>query len=205
MPRLHTILRHAVIAACCLVALSGCNENSRSCRDIWGKPQHSKLLAPFAGEWAFDFEKTLDARKAAGVTDDEITRTRKRYADHPGSPPIHEDISINGHVALSAGFPTREYRFFAVHQHGEKVCGKAWDHENRNDPGDMVKCYVRLMLKDDCLHLNLRWAEGFGDPDDQDLRRSPPVEHGSPDDCDADSPPGEDWQPWETYVFVRKQ
>ena len=76
MPPLHTILRHAVIAACCLVALSGCNENSRSGRDIWGKPQHSELFSALRRRVGVRFRQ--DARRSEGGR-----RSRRRNRGNP--------------------------------------------------------------------------------------------------------------------------
>ena len=46
---------------------------------------------------------------------------------------------IKGNRAELSGFPAGEYHFFALHTHGQQVCGKAWHHEDRYDPGDMSK------------------------------------------------------------------
>ena len=49
--------------------LIGCDTNSGS--GPLGPPRKSALMAPFAGKWEFNFEKTLAAQKAAGATDDQ--------------------------------------------------------------------------------------------------------------------------------------
>jgi hypothetical protein len=92
-----------------------------------------------------------------------------------------------------------------MHEHGNKVCGKAWHHEDRFDPGDMSKCYVRLMIKDDYLYMEVRMKDGLPDLNDPDLGSSPPTESGSATKCDAVNPVGPDWGDWTTYVFSRKR
>ena len=66
---------------------------------------------------------------------------------------MHNDMKISGNcAAVRSGVPSAEYRLFATHEHGGKVCGKAWHHEDRFDPGDMSKCYVRLSIIDNRMH-----------------------------------------------------
>ncbi|MES2788297.1 MAG: hypothetical protein V4719_01660 [Planctomycetota bacterium] len=167
----------------------------------FGSPQPSALLAPFAGNWTCDFEQTLAAQKAAGAPDEQIERLRQFHAQHPELKMLHTDISITGDVAVGAGVPSSEYRFFSMHQHGTKVCGKAWHHEDRFDPGDMSKCLVRLMIQNDCLHLDLGMKDGQLDMNDKDMLSHPPVESPSAKDCEADKPIATEWT---TFVFTRK-
>ena len=196
---------YAVLAAL-LVGLSGCgDEPAEPGAGPFGAPSKSPLLAPFAGEWVLDLGKTLDAQKAGGATDEDVERLRKLHAENPQLPKLHPDMTIMGNVAVCSGTPSAEYRFFAMHQHGEKVCGKAWHHEDRFDPGDMSKCYVRLAIADNRLYLEVRMKEALSELSDPDLQPSPPTEHGSAAACDADSPPGDDWSEWTTYVFARKE
>jgi hypothetical protein len=77
-------------------------------------------------------------------------------------------------------------------------------HEDRNDPGDMSKCYVRPSLVDHRLHLEVRMG---GEPDlnDPELQSSPQVDIDSAERCDADKPARGEWTPWITYVFARRQ
>jgi len=170
----------------------------------FGAPAASQLLAPLAGEWVFDFEKTLAARKAGGATDEQIEYLRMVYTENPQLRKMHPDLTISGNEAVSSGTPAGEYRFFAMHEHDGKLCGKAWHHEDRSDPGDMSKCYVRLKLESDRLTLELRMQE-VPDLDDLDLRSTPPAEADSGAACDADHPAGSDWSEWTTFVFVRKR
>jgi hypothetical protein len=99
--------------------------------------------------------------------------------------------------------PSAEYRFFSLHERGGKVCGKAWHHEDRHDPGDMSKCHVRLSMQGEFLHMEVRMQEDLPDLDDPDLQ-SPPTEGGSAADCDTDDPAGADGGEWTTYAFARK-
>lgn len=190
------------IAASMLVA-TGCSP-SPSDTGPFGASQQSPLLTPFAGQWGLESEKTFAAMKAGGMSDEAVEQLRKLYVDTPVLGGLHPDISITGNVAVGTSGLSSEYRFFALHQHDDTVCGKAWHHEDRFDPGDMSKCYVRLKLKDNDLYLEVRMQDGNPDLDDPDLQPSLPVEGGSAEKCDADRPPGTDWSEWNTYVFSRK-
>ncbi|MFM9960021.1 MAG: hypothetical protein ACKV2Q_02210 [Planctomycetaceae bacterium] len=167
-----------------------------------GPPSESRLLAPFAGQWVFDFEKTLTAQKAAGVTDEQIAQLRKVFADNPTIGKMHPDLTIQGNVAVGSGLLSSEYRFFAMHNHDSKVCGKAWHHEDRFDPGDMSKCYVRLTIVGEELHLEVNMLDGLPDLNDPDLVSDPPVE-GELSKCDAKTKAGQKPGDWATYVFSR--
>ncbi len=91
-----------------------------------------------------------------------------------------------------------------MHEHDGKACGKAWHHEDRFDPGDMSKCYVRLSVKDNHLHFEMRMKDGLPDLHDPELLSTPPAEAGSAAACDADKPAGKEWSEWTTFVFARK-
>jgi len=183
------------------VAVAACGNRPESGSGPFGPPKESPLLSPFAGRWAFDFEKTLAAQKEAGKSDEEVERLRKFYSANPQFGKMHPDLAITGDVAI--GGVSSEYRFFAMHAHDGKVCGKAWHHEDRFDPGDMTKCYVRLLVKGDRLELTVRMQDGLSDLNDPDLKLSPRPDSGSAATCDADHPPGKDWNEWTTYVFSR--
>jgi hypothetical protein len=189
-----------------LPALAGCGADMAGPGGgPFGAPGHSELLAPFAGDWVFDFERTLAAQKAAGATDEQIEKLRKLYAENPRFGKMHPDMTITGNVAVCAGFPAAEYRFFTMHEHDGKICGKAWHHEDRFDPGDMSKCYVRLKVSDNGLYFETRMKDGLPDPGDPDLRSTLPAEADSAATCDADSPAGKEWSEWTTFVFVKKR
>jgi hypothetical protein len=186
-------------------AILGCGADAaRPGGGPFGAPAESRLLAPLAGHWIFDFEKTLAAQKAGGATDEQIDNLRKLYGDSPQLRKMHPDMTISGNEAVCSGTPAGEYRFIALHEHSGKMCGKAWHHEDRSDPGDMSKCYVRLKVEDDCLSFELRMQE-VPDLDDPDLRSTPPAEADPAAACDADHPAGTDWSEWTTFVFVRKR
>jgi hypothetical protein len=180
------------------VALIGCTPNSSDGPP--GPATDAPLLSQFAGQWVFDFDKTLAAQKAAGSTDDKIAQLRKLYADHPMLGKMHPDLTIKGNVAVGSGTPSSEYRFFAMHNHDSRVCGKAWHHEDRLDPGDMSKCFVRLSVVGGDLRLEVNMLDGLPDVNDPDLLSTPAVE-GDVSRCDASKQKAGDWA---TYVFSRR-
>ena len=195
--RAHSL--HALLILASLL-LAGCDTNSGS--GPLGPPRKSALMAPFAGKWEFNFEKTLAAQKAAGATDDQITQIRQLYEANPVLGKMHPDLTFDGNVAVGSGLLSSEYDFFSMHQHGSKLCGKAWHHEDRHDPGDMSKCYVRLELVDGDLRMEVNMLEDAPDLNDPDLLSDPPVE-GDAAKCEvatkASKKPGD----WGTYVFSR--
>lgn len=178
------------LALSLVLAISGCGgTNSPS----------SPLLQPVQGHWRFDLENTLAVWQSRGVPPEQIAQTRAMNRRFP----LHQDMTIDGDLAILSGFPQGEYHFFAVHPHDGRVCGKAWHHEDRHDPGDMSKCYTRLELRDGELHLAVRMQDGGPDLHDPDLSDQPaPI--GSPDQCGADVAQEPTWSPWQTYVFVRE-
>jgi len=203
---MHFHIRLALIVwSTMAILLSGCGDSLKSSGDgPFGAPGESRLLAPFSGDWSIDFEKTLEAQKAAGVSDENIERLRKLYADNPQFGKMHPDMTIKGDEAVCAGVPAAEYRFFAMHEHDGRVCGKAWHHEDRFDPGDMSKCYVRLKLDDGLLRFEMRMKDGLPDLGDPDLRSTPPADLDSSANCDADAPSGHGCTDWSVFIFNRK-
>ena len=163
----------------------------------------SPLLTPFAGHWVFEFEKTLAAEKAAGVvTDEQIAGMRKLFADNPQLRPMHADLTMRGNVAIGSGIVSCEYRFFGMHNHDSKVCGKAWHHEDRFDPGDMSKCYVRLSVVGGDLHLEVHMLDGPPDPDDNDPDFGSTLSvEGELSKCDAAK---QTTGAWDVLVFSRR-
>ena len=123
---------------------------------------------------------------------------------HPQFGRMHPDMTITGNEAVCAGTPTAEYRFFAVHQHNGKICGKAWHHEDRFDPGDMSKCFVRLSIIDNRLQFEIKMLEDSLDPADPDLNPSPPIDLESAAKCDAEKPVPGDSSRWSTFIFTRR-
>jgi hypothetical protein len=158
------------------------------------------LMQPFQGAWRFDLQKTLALWQAQGVPQSDIVQVRTLAK----AITIHHDMTIIGNAAVFARSPQGSYDFFALHPHNPWVCGKAWLHEDRQDPGDMVKCYARLELKEDGreLHLSTRMHDDAADPTDPDVANSP-VTAGSATSCGADAETNPPWSPWRTYVFVK--
>jgi hypothetical protein len=197
-----SVSRNAVLLVPICIAAIGCGQDPAS--GPFGPPRSSALMTPFAGKWSFEFDKTLDAEKAAGASDEEIAQTRKMYAANPALGKMHPDLTFDGNVAVGAGTVTSEYRFFGMHKHGAKICGKAWFHEDRFDPGDMSKCYVRLEIVDGRLHMEVNMKEDMPDENDPDLASEPPVE-GDAAKCDVETQAGKKPDDWMTYVFSRPQ
>jgi hypothetical protein len=119
---------------------------------------------------------------------------------------------ITGNQAVGSGIPSEEYDFFAIHQHGNKVRGKAWHHEDRSDPGDMTKCYVRMAMVVNRLQLEVRTSGRSPDLSDPDMaallaqnQSSPPVDLDTSAKCDADKPANGQWTPWTIAVFTRSR
>lgn len=191
---------------------------------LWGPAVQVAALDRFQGDWVLDQDRTLAAWKEAGVAQVEIDNVRALYeklkqmeipsdlqralGDRAAQAlaargRMHPNLTFQGHVAIGDGVPTSEYRLFAIHQHDQTVCAKAWHHEDRDDPGDMSKCYMRLAIVHDMLWLKLRDQE-VPAMTDEDLTDSPPIEAPAGAACDADAPPDADWSDWTIYIFVRR-
>lgn len=186
----------------CLVGLllAGCEPSGSGLE--FGTSADRALLAPYEGAWTCDFEKTLEARSEAGADPAELEQLREFFEHNPEFGNLHADLTISGSEAIGDGMPSSQYSFYALHQHDGRLCGKAWHHEDRHDPGDMSKCYVRLVILDNELRLSLRTQDGFPDLSDPDLDPST-SKSSTAEACDADTPPGENWSEWTEYVFVR--
>jgi hypothetical protein len=198
-------ISRTILSAAFLFVFSSCGGNSSQTGDgPFGPPSKSTLLSPVAGEWVFDFDKTLTARKMAGASEKDIEKISKLYRDHPELGKMHPDLSIKGNEAIGSEIPASEYRFFSLHKHSEIICGKAWHHEDRHDPGDMSKCYVRLKINDKDLHFEVKMQEELPNETDPDLMSMPAVEIDSNAHCDAETPKGEGWSEWDLYVFTKK-
>ena len=195
-------LSHFMSVLCILFVALGCEPQFDLKDGPFGPPKNSPLLAPFSGKWTCDFEKTLDAFRAAGVPEESINRSRKFHEENPQFGNIHPDLEITGDLAVCGSLLSSEYRFFAMHEHDGKICGKAWHHEDRYDPCDMSKCYIRLKLNGNDLQMDVKMQGRGPDLNDPDFNEQPP-EGGSAQECDAENPPGEDWDKWITYIFTR--
>lgn len=155
------------------------------------------LLQPFQGAWKFDLNKTLALWQSQGVSAQQIAQAQSFAQMYP----LHGDIELTQNVATIHGVVEGEYYFFAQHQHNQWVCGKAWWHEDRHDPGDMAKCYTRLEIINGDLHLSMRLEDGLPALNDPDLVTMP-VQSGSVTNCQADGAPNPPWSPWQTLVFT---
>jgi hypothetical protein len=151
------------------------------------------LLSPIQGRWVFDAKQTQAANGWPQPGDN------------------LPDLSIAHNVAV--GGDGSEYWFFGLHEHDGVICGKAWYHEDRNDPGDMWKCHVRIECSGDRLVLhdfNRDDVDTTADPDfiamwDMSMKRQTmmPLVNAPANQCDAPPPAGEDGYEWYKYVFVR--
>ena len=143
-------------------------------------------------------EKTLAAQKAAAGHDEAIARLRKMYE---AVRPLNLDagMTILDNEALGSPFPSSEYRFFHLHRHDGIVCGKAWHHEDRFDPGDVSRCYVQLELIDDRLRFRSLMTEGLPNPERAGAACAAAGGPGCAEKCKAKV--DKDWSQW--TVFVR--
>jgi hypothetical protein len=196
-------LAGALTLALALAILPGCRGDDPD--DSPGGPSEpTPLLAPFQGAWQPDPDKSLALALAA-------TRPAPTSSTPPAVAPVspsrsmfatHPEMKLTNNVAVLNGLLWGEYRFFALHSHGDTVCGKAWHHEDRHDPGDMDKYLVRLRRVGGDLHFSYRVCEDSADPNDPDVATTP-LTAGSADTCTADTEKDPPWRPWVTIVFVR--
>ena len=201
-------MRISLIVALLMVA-AGCDESaSPSAKTApagpsvtagpFGPPTALAIMKPFDGYWKFNLEKTLAQWKADGVAAKEIDEARALAKSFP----LHADMTIAGDTAVLHERNEGEYHFYALHPHGRWVCGKAWHHEDRNDPGDMSKCLTRLEIRDAELYLTLRDHEDAADPNDPEVASAPPLA-GSASTCTSDAQTDPAWSPWRSYIFER--
>jgi len=155
------------------------------------------ILAPFKGKWNYNHAKTMAYWKAIGISTNEIAEVNKVAAAFPP----HPNMTLGGDLAVLHGPATEgQYQFYALHQHPQFVCGKAWHHEDRQDPGDMDKYLVRLELRDGNLYLSIRVNDDAADPNDPEVANAPTL-GGDAKTCTADSQRDPPWSPWRTYIF----
>ncbi len=157
------------------------------------------VLAPYQGDWQFSLSNTIQRWMADGVPQDQIDVIRES-AD--GRHALHPNLRLRRNFAVLPGDGEGSYEFYALHQHAGVLCGKAWHHEDRHDPGDMSKCVVRLELRGAELHLSVRMQVDPPDPSDQEIIHMP-LAGGAAESCAVDDLPTSEWSPWETYVFQR--
>lgn len=199
----------------CLVAITflslcGCDGNSlvpgqgTAGAEPFGPPDRPVMLAPFEGDWTFNLEKTLEAREASGASPKEIEQARKMHSLMSAYGGLHGNLAITGTVLTSAGQIPSEYLLFSMHKHGDTVCGKAWHHEDRHDPGDMSKCRVQMKLQKDRLLLKIRWQASSVNLNDPDLTNPEIINPAAASTCDSDTlpdGPDADWSPWNVFIF----
>ena len=198
---IHHTLQFAVVVLS-VAAILGCD--SAHVNEPTAGASTSPLMIPLAGKWMFDFEKTLDAQKSVGLTEEQIAQIRRIYEGHATLCKVHLDIEFDGNVAVGTDRPGSEYRFFDMHRHGSILCGKAWHHEDRYDPGDMSKCHVRLEVADNILRMEVHMEDGLPDLNDPDLMSEPPIESDAAK-CEVESKIGSAPGTWAVYVFTRQQ
>ena len=195
--------------AAMLLAVAGCNRAPATPPPAagaggagpFGPPVMTPIMQPFQGAWRFSLAKTLALWQAEGVPAAEIAQAKTLAASFA----LHPDMTITGDTAVLSPLPlVGEYKFFALHPHNQWVCGKAWHHEDRNDPGDMSKLLARLKLDAADLHVAQRVDENSADPNDPDVTKLPTLA-GSAATCTADAAPDPPWSPWRTYVFEKVQ
>ncbi len=209
----------------CGLCLSGCSDRFGNHADlgnaaepnengngVFGPPIKVRLLDPFQGQWdcdragtfalwksqgkgdrvqsAEEFEKHLD-KEFAKKHDPTLTELRR---DSP-----HCDITIKGNIIFGRGALAEEHDLFALHAHGSVVCGKAWFHEDRHDPGDMSKVWIRLELVGDELRIHIKDGD-FPDQEDADMLERPTLVDASK--CETAKEKVES-QAWNSFVFRR--
>src|SRR5690348_13502566 len=162
--------------AAMLIALIGCNRAPAPPPPAgggggpFGPPVMTPIMQPFQGAWRFSLAKTLALWQADGVPAAEIAQAKTLATSFP----LHPDMTITGDTAVLSPLPlVGEYRFFALHPHNQWVCGKAWHHEDRNDPGDMDKYLTRQKRDAGDLHFSFRVPEDAADPNDPELTKMP--------------------------------
>ena len=206
-----------------LATIVGCGSGYGSGPDDgpFGRHTDVKLLEPFQGEWTISEERTFDVWRRQGKADavEQTKEMRKRLAEvqekesaaargamklagvEAALRRLHADLSVSGDTFVGRGFLSQEYRLFAIHQHGEIVCAKAWFHEDRHDPGDMSKCWVRLERVGDEFHFHVKSQDDSADIEkDPDLTSMPTLV--SAESCEVAGDKLESKE-WTTYVFVR--
>ena len=160
---------------------------------VWAGPVRTKILEPVQGRWWINLEATGDPR----------------VNDSNGNPRVklvnEWAILINGHIiSFDDSVPESELRLFSVHEHDGWLCGVAWDHEDRHDPGDMSKCLVKLRLEDGQLRLNLRRPGRGVDVSDPDLRAASTVLGTNGAVCPQVGGVDYSWNEWESYEYTRR-
>jgi hypothetical protein len=197
------------MAVCCTAF--GCSPTDRAGEaglGMFGHPKKVALLDPFQGVWKCDRDRTYAVWKKQGKAD--WIELQKKAAEALRGVPLsglvlgdlslpHPDVTVNGNIIVARGRPSAQYDLFALHSHDKVICGKAWHHEDRHDPGDMSKAWVRLERVGDEFHLHIKSGDE-ADPDDAEVTRMPTLVDAKV--CETTGEKIES-QMWATYVFVR--
>ncbi|MBM4075667.1 MAG: hypothetical protein FJ267_08500 [Planctomycetes bacterium] len=156
---------------------------------VWGPPHLCEMLNEFAGTWALSSALTREASESSS------TNTLFEPVDG-------YQIMISGHIANGVDVTGEQYRMFSLHRHDGWVCGRAWHHEDRLDPGDMSKCHVRLKRDGDKLIFRVRCSRSGGDANDLDVGHAIPVILADNSPCPLDHDFEYVWDDWETRVYL---
>jgi hypothetical protein len=178
---------------------------------VFGPPIKVSLLDPFQGDWKFDKSRTYALWTAQGkakrvtANEDYVKKNREwwaksgRASEVAGvSDALHADVKVVGNIFFGQGGPGEEYDLFALHSHGSVVCGKAWHHESRSDPGDMSKLWVRLERVGDEMRFHVKHSERKNWLDPEAFNRPILVDASK---CDTLNEKVES-NDWTSYVFV---
>lgn len=187
----------------CGCSRSGGGKDDGTAADPWDDAVRVALLEPFQGSWTYDFDRTADIRRSQGIPAEQIEKEQEFRRRNPSLAELGTSLTFDGHLATGDPFPFSEYGLFGLHEHDGAVCGKAWHHEDANDPGDMSKCFVKLRRVGEELHFDLWMPDGQTDLGDPDLNDAPAVVSGSAAECEAPPDDGDDRNGWMTRVFVR--
>ena len=214
----------AAVCGCILLAtIVGCGSRSGDRPDSgpFGRHNDVKLLEPFQGAWTVNEDRTFDVwrRQGKGKAVEQTKEMRKRFAEQKEKESalargalnltgidaalkqLHPDLAITGDTFVGRGFLSQEYRLFAIHNHGPIVCAKAWFHEDRHDPGDMSKCWVRLERVGDEFHFHVKHEDDSADTEkDPDLKHMPTLVDAKSCEVAGEKLESQDWM---TVVFVR--
>jgi hypothetical protein len=167
-------------------------------------PTALMMLGPFQGGWRLDLDKTVAEWKRQGMKDDDIEKSLE--VAKKINEPVHSDLRIEKNFILLIGghVKNRRYELFEMQQIDNKVCCKAWYHEDPiADPGDTHKCYIRLERKDDAILLSARHYEDITDLSDRDLTKRREVASKLAK-YEGDDLPNDKWTEWDYYWFVKK-
>ncbi|HUG66418.1 MAG TPA: hypothetical protein VMM76_01625 [Pirellulaceae bacterium] len=179
-----------VVCLVCQFLFVGCNTAT---------PVTDDRIAPFAGRWEFDAEGTF-ALMEERIDNPDAIRISRQF--HTNVSPLHQNLVISGTTLTGDGVPACEYQLFALHQHGDVLCGKAWHHEDRYDPGDMSKCFIQLEVVESKLKLTVNQLDGLPDLDDPDLHS--PTPSSDADGCRTPALIGEEPKEWAVYCFDKR-